>query len=510
MIKIKNLNIKLLLTIFMVFRICSDIFRGTIIFNFEILGISLLETLNIIFLFFLLFLTLKDKGYDKSKKMIFYTIIFLIYIIIHSIYVTNLINNSFSFKLFLSESYYIVRSYGMPLLYLYLLIKNEYTKNDCKKLFILLISVISLSIVILNLLNISINTYSANYKGDNIYTVSNIFSWPTFIKGNYDFITSKGWFWSGNGISAMLFMSLPITLYYHYKEQKNKKILLILITQLLAMLMLGTRVSTYGSLIILFGFSIYLIFEYIFTKKKYKSLFTYILILIIFSVVFIFSPGFKRNLFNNNQCFYPICVNRKVETPIEDNSKDKLYNAKEIKKMSDEKLIEVLNNRQTKQGIPGAYYDIVPIEENIDFWRKIFVEDSRDWRKIKKSILQYKLEEKNLQNKNYFGMGHISGYPYVETDFISEYYYFGIIGMIILFTPVIGIYLKIFIKFIRLFFKDSKKYFKLSFVMLAGLIGILVGAISGHVFYQITSFYFLVLVIYVCYISVEKYKINKE
>lgn len=488
------MKVNKLITIFLIIRIIMDIFIGTPVFNFEILGISFLESVNIVFLIFLLYLVIKKN--KINKKTIIGFGIFIIYTIIHSVYVTYLNNQAFVIKPFLLESYYIVRSYGMPLLLLYIMMKSKYTFKEAKQLLLILLSIISISIVAFNILEIGETAYSANFNGTDKLLNYSIFSWPTFIKGKYELLTSKGLFYSGNGMSAILFMSLPFVFYCHFKNQKNKKILLLLIFQLIAMLMLGTKVGTYGALLVTFGFIVYLILNYFFAKEKYNNKILFGIIVFAFIFLFIISPGFKKNLYDMNKCVYPICENAEKKN-------DFKYSLEDIKKMEKDDLIFAINSKKTKVKVPSVYYKMIPLEENIEFWRSIFASGNQSYRFIKENVYKYNLEKLNLNNINLLGIGYNSEFQYLEADYKSEYYYFGILGLIVLLLPLVSTYIYTLIKYIKLFFSNPKKYIDKSYIMFASLLGLVVGLVSGHVFYNLTTFYFLILVVYTSYISIK-------
>ena len=100
-------------------------------------------------------------------------------------------------------------------------------------------------LILLNIFKISFATYAAT---NDEFLRYNIFD---FYKSSDSFtlLSTRGWFDSGNEISAILFMLFPINIYLLFKENKKSNVLLYII-QFLAMIILGTRVSAIGAILI--------------------------------------------------------------------------------------------------------------------------------------------------------------------------------------------------------------------------------------------------------------------
>ena len=110
-------------------------------------------------------------------------------------------------------------------------------------------------------------------------------------------LTSRGWFNSANEISAILFCLMPINLYLLYKNNSIKNLILVLI-QGLVMVLVGTRVSAIGALLMtIFSFLLY----FITNKKKKNGYIKSLIISIVFiSIVLVISPFDFKEKFNNS------------------------------------------------------------------------------------------------------------------------------------------------------------------------------------------------------------------
>ena len=215
--KLKNNLDKILIYFFVLIQIIFDMLRTTSIVNFEIFGLSILELTNLV-LVFLIFLIVLIKNPKHIKVYIIYFIILGIYMCLH--YYNTTLFNIDAYKRqtpnFLSESYHILITQGIPLIMLLSIMNTKVSKEDITKLLTYLAFGISIFIVSLNILKLANLGYGS---GQIKYT---IFDWLTYNNNDYTALTSKGWFSSTNQISAILFMLLPITILLAFKERKGK------------------------------------------------------------------------------------------------------------------------------------------------------------------------------------------------------------------------------------------------------------------------------------------------
>ena len=217
----EKLNIENLLTVFIILcpilDIASFIFRN--IFNTKISPSTIIRPILPIIAFIYYFIK-ADKKY--KLKMFGISAIYGIYAIIHLILFTT-VKSECSYSNISHELQYLV-NYTFMIIILYVFIKTFKEKLSTEKLE--KATVISVGIYLLSIiLSIITNTMSS-----------------TYIEG----MGIKGWFESGNSISATLILSMYILL-----MNKNKKYKKIIIAELILMgifltMLIGTRVGLYG------------------------------------------------------------------------------------------------------------------------------------------------------------------------------------------------------------------------------------------------------------------------
>jgi len=272
----------------------------------------------------------------KNKKEIWsyliYIAIIFIYIICHHINALNFTNfyNGYDFGYnLIGELFYFIRML-MPLFLIIVSAHFEFDDKYIDRLITVLILLICGSIIITNLLEISTGSYSKEI------IEGNIFCWfkETRCYLNYMGLASKGFFHDPNRLSALLVLITPLT-YYVFIRKSNIKNMILLVLSLFGMLMLGTKVSTYGFLILsIMSLLLYLFFTFV--KKEIK--FNLLTGIIILSIIII-------------NCFMlPYCpaINRtQVDREVQEE-----YNSDETGKLTEntEKLNE-LNNKVNKEEI---------------------------------------------------------------------------------------------------------------------------------------------------------------
>ena len=228
-IKIENI-LCLYIIICPILDILSFVFRNK--FNTTMSPSTILRP--IIPIIVILYLFLKEKKKFKLSIVII-SIVYLIYAIIH-IYIFKKIKTGSSYSNELHELQYIVNYTFMILnLFLYTYIYKNRETDKLKK------SVLFASFIYITSIYLSIITKTSS----NTYPLE---------KMGY-----KGWFESGNSLSAILLLTLFIYINY-LKNEKYKKTVIILIALVGFFLtfLIGTRVGLLGYTLIL---SIYIIIE---------------------------------------------------------------------------------------------------------------------------------------------------------------------------------------------------------------------------------------------------------
>lgn len=219
----------------------SFIFRNT--FETKISPSTILRP--IISIIVIIYIVIKDKN---RWKIIGVGCVYGIYALIHII-IFNQIHTGCSYGGVLHETQYLM-NYSFMILNLFLFMyvfRKEDIKPIQKSLFI------AIAIYILSI-------YIA------IFTGTSSFTYPIEQMGY------KGWFESGNSLSAILVLSMFVILPLIKKLDKKEKVVCIAIITLVGMFLItqiGTRVGLFGFILVL---SLYIFLEIIFSVIKNKKI----------------------------------------------------------------------------------------------------------------------------------------------------------------------------------------------------------------------------------------------
>lgn len=399
---------------------------------------TLLIVIIICFLFLLTVLVNKDSRKNIKYIIIYYIICFLYLLITYfrSESFVSLIPDRFSI---ISEGLTILKLM-MPGTFLYVLYYQRIERKEYFRIIKWWIILIAGLIIITNIFKISFSSYS-----DELIKY-NIFEWSKNIY--YIDTASRGFFTYANQITVILLMLLLVSIYLTIYESK-KNIVYSFITSL-AMIMLGTRISSLGGLLTLI-FTILFYFFYVLYKKEKlnKVVFALIGLCFIWGLILPISPFNNRRYELNRDVSEDIIINN---DEIEQN------NESDIETLSEKKEY-VLNNYDSNY-LPYIFFlEYYPIEYDEDFWYE-FVKNNKmsdlDYRYIEKSIVKRMWEIDNKWSNTLFGITNtrIQQVVNVESDFVLHYYAFGIVGSIILLL----VYLLLVIYSIYMFFKKQTIY----------------------------------------------------
>ena len=490
---------------------------------FEKLGLPRLTTVVHFILIPLLILWtfyLKDKQKKRTLKFACVYIALLgIYFIMHCVYVNFLdtvnglyLDERYRFSIF-SELVYIL-TMVLPYFLIYQIYIVELEEKWNKFIVYFLSASISIPIVLGNLFLFGLSTYTHE---ENTTTIVNIFSW--FTKGTYDTydprdMASKFFFQEGNTIGILLFILLPILYYWFSRAEKQKEKLLsgtLIFLQTIAMMMLGTKVGTYGMLgIPIIFFILYFACSFLFKTEKFKS-----------SVaIFILAMAiFAGAVFN----YTPAIVNEKIYRDYDSdilNSKKKLKDAREeLDAKRDpnlprndpyyvyafevwalrtgiiykDELAESGGGANYLGNVPPVYYvEWYPYTFDAVFWLDVVIfgtdpENRINGRQIQKIFMDYKMGERKGE-PIWLGMGYsvfMNGSFILEQDFLIQYYTLGIVGLFVttlpwVFVVLTGMYLVL---------RKWKEHINLEILSyaIAVVSGLAAGYISGHTLDQFTT-----------------------
>lgn len=398
--KIKALIGKILLIIY----ICSIFLDLHFFYNNYA---TLFRTIIVLFFFIVVFLL-----YSNKRERITLCLYFFVYGLFTVIHLFNISDGV------ISESLYLYKIL-MNILLIYVVYKLNINKTKFDKILNICILLISGSILICNILKLGYTSYDFNP------ITGNIFDWFDNNPDYFIAVSGKGYFHLTNQIVAILLMYLPFLL-IKLKEKFNIYNLVTLIVLILSMLILGNRLSTYGTLFVLIaGLILHLVLLVI--KKDHiniKYVSSLILIILCYCCILLKSPILRRNEYYNNFDTSNVIDIEETQELSDDVSKMDYS-------IFDEKLINI--------NFPKYYYSY---ENDPEFWNEMLLEDSSilmNSRYIEKKIAKRVIELNNNKKMDcLFGIGYtkIINIQNVEQDFYMQYYTIGLVGCLLLF----GIY----------------------------------------------------------------------
>ena len=476
--KIKDRIIKYSISLVFILLPLIDIIRGTDLKDIEIFNIALIEFVNI-FLISVAFITsiIKNK-FDFKKGAILYVIFLGIYLVLHCLHIYNF-NTSIYEKAnpnFFVELYYIFRVYMLPLMLIITLWKNKDIFNKQYYLGIVkyLVCFISGLIVVSNIFRISYSSYPGDTAN---YLVNSTNFFDVFIyKDNFRHLFTMGLFPSANQISIILVMLLPINIYNLYTNKKIKNLLLVIL-QITSMIIVGTKVASIGSLLVVFGsLIIYLFFVFLSKEKFDKKYLLMYLFIAIFSATWFYISPFRHML--SSGVSFSSGVSDQGEKTTED---EKLIYQKLDSDLSDDEFEKLLSDNNGTFKIATVFYELYPIKNDRDFWYNMAKRDKKlnnDYRILKADIIE-RIEKRN-DNKfdSLLGLGYTIDFMDIERDYVYQYYLFGIVGFLLLVGPYIALFMY---NFANAFNKYNFRY-EYCLCLISSFFSLVLCYFSGHLF----------------------------
>lgn len=465
----KDKIIKTSITILLILLPFLDMLRTTNIRHFEVFGISIIEVFNIILIGVAFILTLTKCSKKQLLFVFSYLILVGIYIYLHYKHIITFDKSIFpraNFS-FVTETYYIGRVYLLPLALLFILIKNKdiFNKEFYFKIIKIVIGIISISIIVLDILKLSYISYSENHN----FLTNSILDY-LFYTGDFRQLSARGWFDSANELSAVMFMLFPLNIYLLYKE-KGKSNLILFISQFIAMILLGTRTSAVGAVLIAITAFIIYIITVLFNKTEADITFIkrYAFVSLICITFFSVSPFMIARL-NEGKADFSV-KDAEAYTSLNENIKD------------EKKLDKLFEKYKSEYMINELYLKIYPFKNDTAFWLKIAARDkslNNNSRIIKTDIIKRIKERNNNKMDSYLGMGYTLNMIDLERDYYYQYYLFGIIGVLLLMGPYFAVLGYLVVRCLCNFKKNFN--FETITYFMGPCLGLLIAYYSGHVF----------------------------
>ncbi len=433
------------------------------------------------------------KEQNKRKVFMFstfYLLVIGVYFIAHHAVVKDMfellyLTNRYDYTL-TNELKYIL-TLIIPFGLIYAFFKSEFNQKLINKVVVWSSILIAFPIFFSNLFLFGQSTY---YQGP---TMANF---PTWFMGIYDrfnpkMLATRFYFSEGNTTGIVLFAIYPMLIRQYFSTTKKWFILTLIIIQGWAMLILATRVATYGaSLMLAVTLAIWLVLVFIKKEKfAWKPFVTLTLVMLMFVAALPYTPAVKNLEVDNrnNQLVFD-------DEDLRQQFKDEI---------DDEELIPgTAEFNFYYQHIFEDYYWLLTISE--EYWKwfypyqidpKFYVDlifeydfwERQSGRQFQQIFFDYKWEKLN-ETQKLFGFGYsrfMMGSILLEQDFIMQKYTLGYLGTILLTFPWLAMLIYMFYSIIRNFKKACD--FDLV-VLVVGYGAILGGAyMSGHVLDQFFS-----------------------
>lgn len=540
----KRLSIVLL--ILLAIQPLVDVYMGTIGDRLDIFGISIATMSRTVT--FVILLVIVGVYQIRHKYKTKWLIALISYLVMVGIYATcHHFNIALSDGYFMQKGLYNVMTELMyvlrlvvpvGLIYLVIIIKPE--KEQIEKTIISVVLILSLVIISTNILKISF----ASYSPTNDIIEYNIFDWFAGKEIPYKKALSKGLFVSANHIGALFTILLPLVIYYIFK---HNKVLTYVVYSLavLSMITVGTRVASYGFILVTLGMiAINIIVSLIKGERiKYVRLIVLFVIMLLGTILFNNSPAKNRVLAGNDDGIYlddmddvvdgasnislddfKLMLNdenmlkKYLSDSLDFNIDNKKYEKIDIDELKYNAMCKYIKENYAHHYITRKYIiNIYPYTEDPVFWLELFekpVSNKRDNR-YRQSVIIKRIKELNNNQvlDTMFGMGAtpMNTREYmIENDIFSHYYNIGVIGIILFVSP----YSLIILYFAFVVLKDIKRRLTIRGVTYITSLCITygIGFYAGHVIdeYIITIYVAIMAGVMVNYINSNKVKENVD
>lgn len=475
--KIKKENI---IYLFFIIQPLISIYRNIWGDNLKLFGFSFFEMINTFFIiglwFFALYLT-KDR---KVFYIIPYFAVMGIYCVLHYYNMSHFNMDIIDREMYglVQESYYIFRVYGLPVLLLFnlffLKLKKEfYIRTLCDVAFLS-----GLIVVLANFMGISLCTYAS--EGHTHLVHGSFFSWFTFDGTDAaERFTSSGLFSSGNEISGLLLVTLPVVI-LRFIEKINIKNALYLAVAMLAMLMIGTRTASVGSGAVLLLIVLVCLIIHI-SKKNYtfvrSKLPAFLAILAVWSFLFYYSPYF--------QDIFPHYGAQQEEESKEQGEETEERVVKPVHLTADteaerQQAVDYIQTNYWNHFINSQFIELYRVEKDLDFWINVVNRDpgtNQNYRAFKQEIMQRIFEKNGRTLDKWVGIGMMHELD-CEKDYVNHFYLFGSVGVILL----TGVYIVLLLKNGYLFIRHIKSLWNIEYVVFMCSFGIslVLPYVTGH------------------------------
>ena len=298
---------------------------------------------------------------------------------------------------------------------------------------------------------------------------------------------SKGLYHAANVLGALLFMLLPLLFKVLYELRKKWPIFLLILLHCLCMMMVGTRVATFGALLTaIAALGTYIGCSVIrLTKFNFKFLLSLGIVSCLLIGIYPYTPAVKYQSFNVQKI-----KNLKNEEEKHNVVNEMSTRLEALQSNLDEDgknavLIAILRENTQLMTFPSIYYnEIYPIEFDPQFWNFVVnqpFEKRSDARKLQKLFSDYKWNLMSDEEK-LLGMGFATlseGRFIIEQDGWRQVYTMGLTGAVLFISPYIILILASIVNALRRF--RTVVNFSNLMLLLSTIVGLGAAYYSGHV-----------------------------
>lgn len=387
-----------------------------------------------VFVLFCMFFSQKQNWQKLShdKWQLIYFALLIVYSALHLIHVAHFksVNpNDYNYST-TSEIFYLIRML-LPLLVIFFTQQVKFSKDEFRHVIEGISGLFSFTIVISNLFIISLKSYETGFIS------ANIFEWFFNPNIGYSHMASKGFFNFANMVSAVLFMLVPLMVYFLFTNF-NWKTVTLNIVQALAMIELGTKVAAIGLIGgIIVGLITYFIHRFLFknVQKNTKAVLTAILIEVGSLAILPFGPAIQRynyEIYLAHQSDHNLTqTNQKLEAGL-----------KKYKGQKRERFLRdfIKDNYQEYALNKKFVFKSYSYKYDPEFWLKIMKkpgETRMQNRYVERAMLDEVRNYNNNKLDKFLGISYTreTNIFNLERDFTSQVYSLGWIGMLLFVGP---------------------------------------------------------------------------
>ena len=410
-----------------------------------------------------LYIFIKDK--KQRKIFILAGITYGIYAVAH-LYIFTEVKNCSSYSGIIHELQYLI-NYTFMILSLYVYIYTFSKNKDTDKLYKCVLASSSIYIITIYI-SIMTGTLSNTYM----------------IEG----MGQKGWFESGNSLSAILILSVFILINIFSKNTISQKVkiwagFIIALIGIYSISLIGTRVGLYGFIL---AIGMFVIAQFIYNMIQKKNVKQTLLISAIFLIAAVIAITLILVVFGSNTLDRRKKVEDMANEIIDETTNEKIHITGDMfeikKKIENGTLEEGYMSKEQQQAVISLNELATKYNLSVKQMRSLQLIYNMELAKNQSSLI-YKL----------FGNGYVSQYRemVLEMELLAILINFGIYGFILYLIPFIIVYCYSLYNGIKNIKKIDVEFIML---ILGGGLAFILSLLSGYVFFSASATMIIILI----------------